>query len=379
MGEEKEPMDTVPTPQPAQPMRRRSWLAPVLFLLYTLDIGLVVLVAPPLLNALATGWAATLDEGWLALIGIMYALPTLIIGVGLVLFLSGKAWQDRAARRELVFILAAPLVYLLPLSILYIPQPISAAHLKILLQVGRRDFDGAHLKGADLSRLDLSETYLRRANLRGANLTGADLSGARLYGAYLGQADLRQANLVETWLSGADLSEADLSGADLSRKDLSEADLSGADLSGADLSGACLRKTKLDDATRLDPRWRLVWSIVNEGGANRDLHGADLREACLGGAHLSRADLSGADLSGTDLGSADLSGADLSGANLSRADLGYADLSGANLMGADLSGANLSRVNLSGANLSEAKVYAPDLDETKSLKGATMPDGTVHK
>ena len=67
-------------------------------------------------------------------------------------------------------------------------------------------------------------------------------------------------------------------GAKLGETNLTDADLSGADLSGADLSEARLRFAKLDDSTQLDGKWRLVWSIVNEGGADRDLSGAELTE-----------------------------------------------------------------------------------------------------
>ena len=86
----------------------------------------------------------------------------------------------------------------------------------------------------------------------------------------------------------------------------------------ADLSGA-----KLDDTTRIDAKWRTVPEIANQGGAGRDLRGADLSSAGLDGA-----DPRGADLSGAYLGMADLRGADLSDADLSGADLSDANLSG---------------------------------------------------
>ncbi len=108
----------------------------------------------------------------------------------------------------------------------------------------------------------------------------------------------------------------------------------------------------------------------------------------LSGAHLSGADLSGADLSGADLYSATLRGAilrnaNLRGAYLSVADLYNANLSGAILRDADLSGANLNEaylggIDLSGANLDHAQVLTEALALAKSLKGATMPDGSNH-
>ena len=139
------------------------------------------------------------------------------------------------------------------------------------------------------------------------------------------------------------LANADLSGADLHKADLTQADLSVIDLSHADLRDAVLSGTKLIEA---------------------NLRGAD----------LSGADLSGADMEGADLSDAWLEWADLSGANLSAANLSDASLAGANLIGANLSGANLS-----GAYLVGEYVTSEQLAEAKSLKGATMPDGTKHE
>jgi uncharacterized protein YjbI with pentapeptide repeats len=83
-------------------------------------------------------------------------------------------------------------------------------------------------------------------------------------------------------------------------------------------------------------------------------------------------------LSGADLSDADLSGADLS-CIVAETRLGLfvscADLSGTDLMNANLIGANLSGADLRGADLSGALVTQEQLNECKSLEGATMPDG----
>ncbi len=99
-------------------------------------------------------------------------------------------------------------------------------------------------------------------------------------------------------------------------------------------------------------------------------------------------DLDGADLSEADLFRAQLSKADLSRANLSRANLIEANLIEANLSSTVLTEANLSSAKLvetylRGADLSEAIldgaiVTNKQLEEAKSLKGATMPNGTKH-
>ena len=223
---------------------------------------------------------------------------------------------------------------------------------------------------------------LRVALLRVANLRGADLWGANLRGANLRNADLSSANL-----SGAVLWGANLSGANLRNANLRGAVLWGANLSSANLSGAII-----DDTTQLERKWRLVHAIVNQGGLDQALSGADLSGAVLSGADLSDFNFSGANLSDANLSDANLNGANLSNANLSDANLSTAEVSSAflisnegndfratlldgdgnyhfsraDLRGADLRGANLSRADLRGADLRGA-----------NLRGANLRDAIV--
>ena len=140
-------------------------------------------------------------------------------------------------------------------------------------------------------------------------------------------------------------------------------DFQGVDLEGANLRGAHLQGINLKGA-----------NVQGADLANANLYDAYLVDADLRGAYLCWADLMGADLRGVDLGGADLTGADLSGANLYHADLPCADLSGA-----DLSGANLSEADLTGADLNGAQVTDEQLAQAASLKGAILPDGSVHE
>ena len=78
------------------------------------------------------------------------------------------------------------------------------------------------------------------------------------------------------------------------------------------------------------------------------------------------------------LGIISLSEADLSGANLRHAFLNGADLRVANLSGANLRHAFLRVANLRDADLSDAIVTDEQLAKAKSLKGATMPNGSKH-
>jgi len=112
-----------------------------------------------------------------------------------------------------------------------------------------------------------------------------------------------------------------------------------------------------------------------------DLHEANLVEAFLVGANLGGADLRGADLRGAylalaKLGWANLTRADLTGADLRGADLHEALLALADLRGADLTGADLRAAFLVGADLGEATVTNEQLNDARSLAGATLPDGT---
>ncbi|MBE8989069.1 pentapeptide repeat-containing protein, partial [Nostoc sp. LEGE 12450] len=299
------------------------------------------------------------------------------------------------------------------------------------------NLSAANLSGANLSAANLSDTNLSRANLSAANLSAANLSAAKLSAANLSAANLSAANLSAANLSDANLSDANLSYANLSYANLSAANLSDANLSDTNLSDtnlsyANLRHAVIDEATRIDNKWRLVWEIVNQPFKGRNLSAANLSDANLSDANLSDANLSAAymsaaymsaaymsganlsdaymsdaDLSGADLSGADLSGADLSRADLSRADLSRANLSGANLSravideatridnkwrlvweivnqpsegrnlsGADLSGANLSGANLSGANLSGANLSGDNLSGA-NLSGADLSDADL--
>ncbi len=196
----------------------------------------------------------------------------------------------------------------------------------------------------DARRVGYVFTFLREAGLMSNDANSSIVS--------LSQADLSKIDLSQT-----DLSKANLSGAYLIEADLSGANLSGANLSGANLKGANLKGANLK-------------------GAN--FSGTDLSKANLSGAELIATDLRGASLIEADLSEAYLIEADLSEAYLIEADLSEAYLSKADLRGADLRGANLSGADLRGANLSGAIGFQERLEKAKSLRGATMPDESIH-
>ena len=244
--------------------------------------------------------------------------------------------------------------------------------LKGCLTEGTYPFAGMKLSRADVEWLlatlengpELVDWSIEnRWRSEGPNVVGADLHQVDLHGLPLARMRLgltfgeweldEQWDIVSVNLEGADLSGADLNG------NLILADLSNANLSGADLRHACLIGANLH-------------------GAN--LSGANLYDADLAGANLRGANLSGADLCDANFSGGDLSGADLRGTDLQGAGLDGADLSEANLSNTDLKAADLCEANLAGANLKDAKnITAEELEkQAKSLKGATMPDGSTH-
>jgi uncharacterized protein YjbI with pentapeptide repeats len=231
-----------------------------------------------------------------------------------------------------------------------------------IINVNDADFSEANLSKIHLHRTQwfrensrgmkgtrIIEADLTGVNLRNANLNGADLSHVKLGAEFEVDLELSIVNGIITDLSEAQLVKADLwlavlGGADLSRANLSEAILSGAYLQSANLYKANLQRVDLGIQTLLE----------------RDPPGDDVTDISgWRGANLSEANLRGANLREASLWQAELKGADLREADLTRADLDGADLSGAKLEGA-------------------VGITPEQLAKARSLKGATMPDGSEH-
>jgi hypothetical protein len=133
-----------------------------------------------------------------------------------------------------------------------------------------------------------------------------------------------------------------------------------------------LRSSEVDAEVRNVARVRTINVITQLDARRLSIVFAFLREA---GLMLTTSNDNVVSLRDADLHSVNWEQANLSRVNLSGADLSQADLSQANL-----SGANLSQADLSHANLKSAfGVTVEELEkQTKSLKGATMPDGSIH-
>jgi uncharacterized protein YjbI with pentapeptide repeats len=177
---------------------------------------------------------------------------------------------------------------------------------------------------------------------------------------------LREAGLMSTTSdrSVVSLKDADLRQVKWSQADLSQADLRGAHLREAQLQGADLNYAQLQEA-----------SLRGAQLQGAELYGAQLQEANLDFARLQKAELLGARLQEAFLHEAQLQGAFLYDAHLQGAVLSKAQLQEADLTRADLSGADLSQANLHNAK----NITTEELEnQAKSLKGATMPDGSIH-
>jgi uncharacterized protein YjbI with pentapeptide repeats len=197
------------------------------------------------------------------------------------------------------------------------------------------------------------------------DLSGADLSGAILKYAELSGARLHRVNLSDSLLDSANLSNADL------RKSR----FSGAYLFCTNLSDANLRGAYLDVAfeeIELD-----FGDAVHEHIS--DLTIANLSGADLSGATMHRAILDGADLSNANLKNANLCQATLYGTFIDIEDPQLAEFYGVSMGPGFQPFANLNGADLSGAELSLAKVTDEQLTKAKSLKGARMPDGSIHQ
>jgi uncharacterized protein YjbI with pentapeptide repeats len=165
------------------------------------------------------------------------------------------------------------------------------------------DLMGADLRDANLTHLSLSRVRLFNVDLRGADLRWCNLKDAQIDES--GKMDqkwrLVWGLMNRYYQRGYDLRNVDLRDAHLGGAMLSGADLRGANLSGAILDLTSLFRTKINWRTRLDPKWRLVWKLVNRRDLKANLEGVDLSFATLSPANLSDKSFVGATLVWADL------------------------------------------------------------------------------
>jgi len=248
------------------------------------------------------------------------------------------------------------------------PEPATNIISFCSAELSRVDFKDVNLSDIDLSKSNLSKADFTGANIRKVNLSEADLTEANMSSTYITSSKFDRATLNKANFHKACLEVVSFEGASFPRTYLKNANFSETQFYRVDLSHAYLEKADLSGAYFADTNFsESVFFGATVSGAR--LTNADLREV-----DLAEADLRKASLAGAKLNKADLSRANLSGANIAFAHLNDAKLSKTNLANADFRG-----VTLDGADLSGAIVNVDRLERTaKSLKGATMPDGSIH-
>lgn len=229
------------------------------------------------------------------------------------------------------------------------------------------DFTGADINGVYFNNTKLDERTLQtlpnkwqiaweilNKPMARRQLFGADFEAIRLENAFF-----EQANLENATFRNADLRNSSFVGANLQKADFGGTNLTDVNLDGADLRWVNWYQTVLSPE-QLSSKYRQIWEVVNNQPVliddAPDLFGLSTVEQN-----------SPLNLLGKNLSEANLNGANLSYANLGRSNLRFSDLSRA-----ILNEANLTRVNLEGASLPN------DLtQQVFSLRGATMPDGSL--
>lgn len=246
------------------------------------------------------------------------------------------------------------------------------------ISLRRIDLPNVDLQGIDLYQADLQDANLENADLRGANLKEANLKGANLKGARLTQGLQLIDRINGLDALGPEERSGILKAANLTRANLIDADLTAADCSNTLLDYACFKGTKINCKTKIDPKWKTVWQILNAQHEGSYQSGMVLQQANLSRAYLQGAFLKGANLQSANLEEADLTGANLQqakliGASLKRANLHKAKLERANLTGANLEKANTNTADFKKANLTSAifdieQIRSAYLTDVKSLK-----------
>ena len=150
----------------------------------------------------------------------------------------------------------------------------------------------------------------------------------------------------------------------------------------ADASTLVADAYTLETLRRLDPdrKAALMRFLYQTKLISNDRRIINMSEADVQNAHMANTDLRDTYLLGINLGGADLHGAILSDATFTFANFTNANLANANLQACDMHNVKLTGANLAGANLRDAIGLNTDiLSRAKSLAGAIMPDGSVHR
>jgi uncharacterized protein YjbI with pentapeptide repeats len=265
------------------------------------------------------------------------------------------------------------------------------------LQASQAVFDGAVLNGADASFADFEFGSFFSTDLRGVDFTfsilsSANLDFAALYGSRMDTntvidpvpkliwqiVNLGLSNLVLTnaVFTNATLTNLNFKGVDLTRANLFGDDLTGSDLRGANFTSATndfvdFTGTLIDGSTVLDAKSRLVWGILNQPLAGRDLHGTNISST-----FLFQANLSAYNLTNSVCTNAFWEDCNLGGANLSRGNFTDTVFLGSFITNANLTQANFQRADFTDASLRNSITNGANFAGAK-FSNTIMPDGSI--
>lgn len=282
-----------------------------------------------------------------------------------------------AARDARFLALAAALVGLLACSTSETPPSAEQSEPPCPVPPSGKNYSGQDLTDHNFSRTDLTGANFSRATLNGAQFIGANLAGASFRGAKLGpsaknhvsfsEAALRQACFIGTTLAQADLQFADVTCADFSQADLTDTKFGPLPKIDTAFATEYNCRTRFVKATMKIDQFPLnLWRYTDFSYANF----IDLSPATFS---LERKDITGAILEGAKLG-----GFHLEGATLTDVNLRHADLRGAHLDGATMYGIQLDNARMNSATLRNAKLYDNSTpSKIASLRSVVLQHGVL--
>jgi uncharacterized protein YjbI with pentapeptide repeats len=144
--------------------------------------------------------------------------------------------------------------------------------------------------------------------------------------------------------------------------------LKGIDLEKANLSNVNFQGTLINEDTKIEPKWLLVWKIVNQGLDNENLSQIQFNETVLKESHLKNVVFRKALFSLVNLDRAKLTAIDFSHATLNHVNLDKANLNDLNIQEAlfdrvSLCETNLNQINFSKSHLQEVNFTESTLTE----------------
>ncbi|RPJ71609.1 MAG: hypothetical protein EHM20_14485 [Alphaproteobacteria bacterium] len=219
------------------------------------------------------------------------------------------------------------------------------------------------LKRVIFSEADLREIKIYESTLEDSDLSNSLLAKAEIYASSLENVNLFQADLRNTTIKDSAFDKksqfafSNLTAAKFFGSNLREANFARSNLNFAEFHESSFDSAILSNTT-------MVGTIIDESGfENSDLTESNLSNSVIRNTSFKGAILRSSVFSGASLRNIDFSDTNLIEANFSKVDLTKVNLKNADLTRADLTGAKLRR---------------KQIQDVKSLFGATLPNGEIY-